>query len=270
MRSRVLLLKPSKFALIFATILSSQIQANAAELSAGLGVAYAPDYQGSDDYIAVPLPSFELGSEGFSLKSNGLGVEADLVPWEALEAGPIVRYDMGRDNDVKDNIVSLLPEIDGSVEVGGFVGAGLPLRILGLNSDAVLLARLSAMQGLEGGHEGAVFEGSVGLLAPVSEQLTLISTVSSSYMSDDYADSHFGVSAAGNAASGLAIYEAEAGFKDVGFTLAASYKWDESWSAQIIGNYTRLVGNAADSPIVDDRGSANQTFFGVALGYQFF
>jgi MipA family protein len=50
----------------------------------------------------------------------------------------------------------------------------------------------------------------------------------------------------------------------------ASYKWDEPWSAQLIGSYTRLVGNAADSPIVDERGSAGQTFIGVVLGYDFF
>ena len=34
-------------------------------------------------------------------------------------------------------------------------------------------------------------------------------------------------------------------------------------------NYTRLINDAADSPIVDNRGSANQFFTGASINYSF-
>lgn len=234
----------------------------------GLGAGLVPDYEGANEYGFIPLPSFDLRYEGFGLRTSKLGVEADLVPVLGIDAGPIVRYNMGRKN-VKDDVVDLLPEVDGSIELGGFIGAGLPLSFLGGSSDAILFGKIAGIQGLDGGHEGFVWEGSLGLLAPVGEKLTVISVLSSSYMSSDYADSFFSVSPAGAAASGLASYNADAGIKDVSVSLIGRYKWDDNWSTTFIGSYSHLVGDAAKSPIVDDRGSRAQIFAGISLGYTF-
>lgn len=237
-------------------------------LQIGLGAGVAPDYEGSDEYRFVPLPSFDARYEGFGIRTSRLGVEADLIPYQGFELGPVVRYNMGRDN-VRDDVVDLLPEVDGSVELGGYIGAGIPLSVLGGGSDTILFGKLSGVQGLGGGHGGAVFEASVGFIAPVTSDLTLITSLSSSYMSSDYADAFFSVSPAGAAASGLAAYDASAGFKDVGASLILRKAWTENWSTTLIGSYTRLVGQAADSPVVADRGSADQFFAGLSLGYRF-
>ncbi len=49
-------------------------------------------------------------------------------------------------------------------------------------------------------------------------------------------------------------------FKDVGLHMIANYSFNSNWS--LVGNlgYKRLVGDAEDSPIVDDAGSADQIF----------
>jgi MipA family protein len=235
----------------------------------GIGAGTAPDYEGSDDYGFFPFPFFDMSYQGFGLRSNRLGVEADVFPMDALAAGPIVRYDMGRDDDVKDSFVKQLPEVDGSVEVGGFVGTGLPLRFIGMDSDAIITARLEFVQGLNGGHEGATATGSLGLVAPLSSDLTLITSVSTTYMSSDYADAYFSISGPASSASGLAAYEADAGFKDVSVSAIVDYGITENVSLTAIGSYSRLIGDAADSPIVKDRGDENQFFGGIGLSYTF-
>jgi MipA family protein len=235
----------------------------------GIGVGTTPDYEGSDDYAVIPLPFFDMSYQGFGLRSNGLGIEADILPFDGLDAGPILRYDMGRDDDVKDSFVKRLPEVDGSMEVGGFIGTGLPLRMIGMDSDAIITARLEVMQGLNGGHEGATATGSLGLVAPLSPDLTLISSVSTTYMSGDYADAYFSISGPASAASGLGAFEAEAGFKDVSVSAIVDYALTENVSLNAIGSYSRLIGDAADSPIVKDRGDENQFFGGIGLSYTF-
>jgi MipA family protein len=239
------------------------------KLRMGLGVGTAPDYIGSDEYTVIPLPNFELSYAGYALRSSRLGVEADLVGITGLDAGPIVRYDRGRSSDVDDSVVALLPEVDGSVELGGFVSAGAPLSVIGLESSSILAARVEYLQGLDGGHEGATAAASLSLISPVTDSLTLISSLSTTYMSGNYADSYFDVSALGSAASGLPIYDAGAGFRDLGVTFIANYELDENWSVNGVGSFTRLIGDAAASPIVAERGSSNQFLGGLGFSYTF-
>jgi outer membrane protein len=249
--------------------LSSPLQASARELTLGAGAAYLPDHEGSDDYRFIPLAYLKYESEWITIRSSQLGLEADLIPSKAIEAGPIVRYDFGRDSDVDDPVVGLLPKVDESFELGAFVGGGLPLEVLGVDSPAIIVGRLSFIHGLDGGHEGAVLEGSLGLLTPLSDRLTIIASATASYMSENYADSYFGVSAAGSAASGLPQFDADQGFKDVGLSMIATYEWTEEIGSVLIGNYSRLIDDAADSPIVSQRGSEDQFFLGLGLTYTF-
>jgi outer membrane scaffolding protein for murein synthesis (MipA/OmpV family) len=108
-----------------------------------------------------------------------------------------------------------------------------------------------------------------GLITDFTDQFSLITAATASFISGDYADRMFGISAAGSAASGLAPYDPDGGLKDVGVAVIATYEWTDHWSGTLIGSYKRLVGDAADSPVVKDRGSADQFFAGVSIGYAF-
>ncbi|WP_235031486.1 MipA/OmpV family protein [Geminicoccus flavidas] len=79
----------------------------------------------------------------------------------------------------------------------------------------------------------------------------------------------FGISPAAAARSGLAAFDADAGFGSVGMTLAVSYALSPSWTVTLYDTYGRLVGDAAESPIVTTIGSRNQNVLGVSLEYTF-
>ncbi len=255
------------------TALAADIEETAApvsdwSLSVGIGGGLAPDYEGADEYKAIPLPLFDLRYNGMALRTSRFGLEADLVPGEAFQAGPILRYNTGRDSDVKDEVVRLLPEVGAAAELGAFAATGLPLSVLGMDSPSIVTARIGFIQGQSGGHEGLTIDGSLGLVTPVSDQLTIISALSATWMSNTYADSFFGVTPAGSAASGLAAFDPGSGIKDVGVTLIGSYEVTDAWSVTGIASYTRLLGDAADSPVVSQRGSANQLFGGLGISYK--
>jgi len=69
--------------------------------------------------------------------------------------------------------------------------------------------------------------------------------------------------------SGLKTFDADAGFKDVGVSLPVTYSPWEHWSIMGAVVYKRLLGDTADSPVVDDEGNANQFVGGMLLIYRF-
>lgn len=48
-----------------------------------------------------------------------------------------------------------------------------------------------------------------------------------------------------------------------------TYRFLERWSVNAIATYARLLGDAEDSPIVDDVGDANQFFGSFLVNYRF-
>ena len=77
----------------------------------------------------------------------------------------------------------------------------------------------------------------------------------------------FGVRSRDSAQSGLAAFDADAGFRDVRLTLGVVVPITEHWLVGAGVMFMRLVGDAADSPIVDDAGSPNQISGGLGAAY---
>ncbi|MBW2643910.1 MAG: MipA/OmpV family protein, partial [Deltaproteobacteria bacterium] len=101
------------------------------------------------------------------------------------------------------------------------------------------------------------------------ENLKITTSLSTTYASDDYMETYFQVDSKNVGTSGLPFYNADSGIKDVGLSVVADYSLNKSWSIMGIGSYTLLVGDAEDSPVVDDEGSENQMLFGVMGIYHF-
>ncbi|MGD8326993.1 MAG: MipA/OmpV family protein, partial [Sphingomonadales bacterium] len=72
-----------------------------------------------------------------------------------------------------------------------------------------------------------------------------------------------------SANTGLAIYTPGGGFRDVTLRGVARYDLSEHWRISGILQLSRLVGDAQDSPLVQERGSADQALVGAALFYKF-
>src|SRR3546814_16040182 len=79
--------------------------------------------------------------------------------------------------------------------------------------------------------------------------MTVIPTIGTSWANGKHMNRYFGIDASEAIASGLPFYRAESGFKDVSGLITASYRLDSHWSLGATGGVTRLLGDAADSPL---------------------
>ena len=220
-------------------------------LSLGLISGLAPDYEGSNDYKFSYGPNIAASwRDTVFYKGKTLGV--NLIRNKKFKAGLNLSLTSGRDEDDNDKLEGL-GDVDGSTEVGGFVS---------YRKDSYRL-RAEIRQDVDSGHEGALVELTGGTALPFVNQKLLVA-LGMTWASDDYMESFFGVDSQQSVNSGLRQYKADAGIKDVKVKMTAGYKITNRWRTGAIIEFKRLVGDAADSPIVDDK---NQFLAGISLSY---
>lgn len=244
---------------VFAFTGIAHVEAQAAQFSIGAGAGVAPDYEGSDDYQIIPMLFGKATSDsGLFIEFRGLKLKANLIPDKVARFGPVVNYRFGRkhvDNDQVDE----LKNVDDAFEVGAF--AGVEINSWNLS--------IEFLQDITDGHEGYLTTLSGGYRWAVTESISLMMGASTTYASEDYMSSFFGIDAQDAARSGLSTFNADAGFKDVAGSLGAGYRFTQNWSVRAMGKYTRLIGDAANSPVTDDVGNANQYFGSLTLVFSF-
>jgi outer membrane scaffolding protein for murein synthesis (MipA/OmpV family) len=220
-------------------------------LSIGLSGRLGPDYEGSNDYEFDVGPILS-GSWRNTIFFKGKTLGANLIRGENIKAGPILSWTSGRDENDNDKLEGL-GDVDDSIEAGGFVSYRKePWRLKG-----------EIRQDINSGHDGALVELIGGYTLPF-ETLPVVVELGTTLASDNYMESFFGVDAQQSADSGLKRYDADAGIKDVKIRMNFGYSITNRWRIGSILEYKRLVGDAADSPIVDDK---NQFTAGVGLSY---
>ena len=227
--------------------------------SVGLGVGMAPDYEGSEDYDAVPIAyaRFSL-DDGDYVMLNGNKLKWNFVN-DKIEFGPLLQYRLERD-DVDNDEVDRMKDVDSAIEAGFF--------LTGVFGDWRANAEFAA--DISDEHDGYLVTIGGDYNMKVSDDLKMKLGVSTTYASDDYMETYFQVDATNRGTSILPAYEADdSEFKDITFYLTANYSINDNWS--IMGNlsYTNLTGDAEDSPIVDDEGDDGQFFAGVTAVYHF-
>ncbi|MEX2629246.1 MAG: MipA/OmpV family protein [Tistlia sp.] len=230
-----------------------------------LGVGAGPDYEGSNDYQVLPAPGFRVNWRGYGAFSQGPALYLDLLPQAELLGGPLVGYRFGRD-DVDDGRVDALPDVDGAIELGAFLGFSLPL---GEDPRERFSAILSYSRDISGAHDGFLISGSLSSGFVLARPLGLTLGTSLTYASENYQDTYFGVSSAGAAASGLRAYDPSGGLKDASLRASLSYSLSPSWSLGPTVIYKRLLEDAADSPLVEEAGSADQFIGSLSTTWRF-
>jgi outer membrane protein len=224
----------------------------------GLGVGAAPDYEGSEDYEAVLLPYVRADWESgqyVNLMINKL--KGNVLPDKMWSVGPMLEY-IGKRDNVDNGRVDDMQSVDASVMVGAFGGVNIESWTIDLE----------ARQDIADGN-GFLLTLNAAYRLPINDQWRLGFGASTTYASGDYMNAYFSVDAGDAARSGLSRYDADAGFKDFALNMNARYNFYENWSLMGLAKYTRLVGDAADSPVVDDVGDENQFFAGVLVVYSF-
>lgn len=234
-----------------------------------LGGLAVPDYEGSEDYQFAPLAAGKLSYDDYYVEARGPGLRANVLPGDllpfGLEFGPAISYRGGR-GDVDNDRIDDLKNIDGTIEIGAFAkiftDAGL------LPGDEVAF-EIEWLSDVGGEHDGTTISFGPSYSFQPWEKVHLGISASATYASGNYNDTYFGIDADNARRSGLSQYDADGGIKDVGLMVNAIYQWNEHWGITGMAGITQLVGDAADSPIVDDEGSATQGIVGAGLLFRF-
>lgn len=246
-------------------------------VTVGVGAAYGPDYEGSDDYRFIPGLIIQGKLGDISFVTRGLGLYVDLAPKSAdrsisFEAGPILGLRLSRTGSVDDPIVNLLPDRKTGIEIGGFAGASIG----GLtNPYDKLSLRFDAVTDINGAYSGLVYGPTITYATPLSRRTYVSASGSLDFAGDDFADTYFGVTTAeAQIAPALFEYDPKGGFKDWKLGLLIAHALGQGglldgWQLFGTASYKKLVGDYAASPLVADRGNADQWFIAAGVGYSF-
>lgn len=247
-------------------------------ITMGVGGVFGPSYQGSDDYVLFPGPAVIGRVKGVNFVTRGTGLSADL--WTNndgrdfdLLLGPVVRvrFDRVSLGSINDPVVEALGDVDLPVELGISAGAQWSKVLTPVDN---LTAALEVKWDVAGGHNGMVISPYVTYFTALSRGIAVTATISGEIVDDDFSSTYYGVDADGSAASGLPIFNAQGGVKNLGMFLLAGFDLDGNLANggfAIFGaaGYDRLFEDARRSPLVNIRGDADQFVGAVGIGYTF-
>jgi outer membrane scaffolding protein for murein synthesis (MipA/OmpV family) len=211
-------------------------------------VYVSPLFEGSKSYGAIALPFLApsgLGSGDGILQLKGADdLRLRLVKAGPLEIGALTGYRFGRDADDVTQVV--VDDLDGGLVLGAFA----TYRI------GALALSLSYHHQVTGDDTGGLVRLGLDHTVRLSSAIKLTTSIGTNYASQDYMTAFFSTAA----------FDAEAGFKDVFVGAIASIDLSDRWTLHLIGRYAHLIGDAADSPIVE---TESQLYGGLALSYRF-
>lgn len=242
----------------------------------GVGLAAVPRYEGSDAYRLFPTPLLQGRIAGFDFSAPGPGIALDLVreaPGAShnLILGPTVRARFDRRDGFGDARIRALGDKPVAIEAG--VQLGYEWQGVAKRGDAVSIG-VDVTQDVAGGHGGLQIAPSIGWRQPIGRATFAVASASATWASGDYMRTYFSIDAAGSAASGLPQFNAGKGFKDVGAGVILAHDLDGNplnggWSLFGIARYTRLLNDAADSPVTAIAGDADQAFISAGVAFTF-
>lgn len=223
----------------------------------GLGAGLAPEYEGADEFKAFAFPEFRYNlTNGCYAYLLGPAIRVNLIPSRTFAFGPMIRYRPGR-NSVKDEVIDKFKKIDPAAESGAFGN-------LTINNFSFYAAM---NKDITDTHNGYLIDIAAGYRSVIEYNVQLIIQAIGTYASDKFMETYFSVDAENSQQSGLPEYEAGAGLKDIGVMVALQYKINSNWGVLGIMKYTRLLGDAMESPIVEKRGDSNNFMDGIAINY---
>lgn len=228
------------------------------DLQVGGMVFVAPKFEGSKDYQVMGFPFIApVGGSGLVQFRGPDDLRFRLINTNGFEAGPLIGWRFGRD-DTDSFRLRGLGDVDGGLVLGGYAGY----------RSGPLMPFVSYHHQVTGDDSGGVVRFGAELASKLPAGISLTTTLGASYASSDYMDAYFSVTPGQSLASvaRLSAYDADAGIKDVYLGFSADVPLAERWTLKLNARYSRLLGDAADSPIVE---SENQFSGGLGVTYRF-
>jgi outer membrane protein len=220
-----------------------------------------PRYDGAKSYGPSFMPSLSwrrVGEPaGFSAPDDSF--DYAIYDTDRFDVGVVGSYNSGRYSGSTYRLRGLR-DVPWSVEAGLYAEYWiLPER---------LRTRVEIRQGFNG-HHGVVADVAADWVERFGS-FTFAVGPRLSLGSASYMRRNFGVLPGEAALNGMiAAYKPGGGAKSVGLASSLDYAWSPSFSTTLFGRYDRLVGDAANSPIVDKVGQRNQFTIGIGASYSF-
>lgn len=225
----------------------------------GAGALILPKYTGADDYGVYPLPIVGLRREGqplpFEAPDDGFGFGL-LRSSSRFNFGPDFSFqNKRRERDVG----APVGNVGFTIEAGGFAEVYV--------ADQLRL-RVAGRKGL-GGHDGWVGNISADFVVRDGDRMIFSIGPRARLADGAFHRAYFGVTPTAATATGLPVYRPGGGFYSIGANTSLTRRIGRNWGIYAFGGYERLVGDAADSPVVRTFGSRDQFAGGLGLFYEF-
>ena len=230
----------------------------------GAAMVNTPEYSGSDKQVlkARPLLAARFGRWRFSTAGAGAlldfggaaagpGASAELVETERLRLGLSLRVDSGR-RSVSSDYLRGLPDVERTLR-----GRLYASYRLGAHWNAAA----SVSQDLLGRGGGAVAGFGLGYTQRLGQRTELSAGTGVDVGDARHMRSYFGITPEQAVATGLRAYTPGAGAKNVHTGLLITTAFDRDWIMFIGGGTSRLVGDAALSPL-----SRSTSAWGLSMG----
>jgi outer membrane scaffolding protein for murein synthesis (MipA/OmpV family) len=247
--------------------------ANKDMITLGVGGAFIPDYEGSNDYRFIPVGAVRGKISGISFMTRGAYLYVDLVPQSgkfSVDAGPIAGLRFNSRRHIEDDVVELLPRRKTAYEIGAFGG----VSVRGLtNPYDTLSFRLDVLHDIGSAHRSTVLSPNVDFSTPLSTKTYASLSLGAEFVSRRFADYYFSITPADSLATNgvLQPFNAGGGMKNWKAALLINQSITGNLLHGIsifgLGQYSRLVGDFRRSPIVSQRGSPNQWTGALGLAY---
>ncbi|WP_312487405.1 MipA/OmpV family protein [Sphingomonas sp.] len=244
----------------------------------GLGAAYLPDYEGSNDYQFSPAPAALAYIDGHTITYIGNRISVDLIgdkanrDWD-IQAGPVgvVNLDRNSTSGIDDPRVRALGKIGAAVELGGYVGIG-KIGVITSPYDRLSVS-ISYRHDVTGVHDSGIWQPSINYFTPLSTKAAVGLFATAEHVGRGYARRYFSITPDQSVASGFPVYAARSGWKDWSVGGLATYSITgnllKGW--KLVGGltYGRMVNDFGDSPIVSQAGSRGQWLSALGIAYTF-
>ena len=218
----------------------------------------SPDYEGSDDVQVQGFPFLDVSwrNRFFVNFQQGLGV--NIIRNKNLTFGTSIGYYGSREEDDNEALTGL-----------GDVGKGIDGRLFVFVPVGPISLTSMYRRDLSGNHDGSVFSVGTLYFKSISPKLRVNLQGRLNFASENFMNTYFDINISQASRSSMNAYDADAGIKDISAFNILIYSLTRHWNVVSFLGFSRLLGDAANSPIVKEKGTANQFRFGLGFSYRF-
>jgi outer membrane scaffolding protein for murein synthesis (MipA/OmpV family) len=206
----------------------------------GIGVGFAPAYEGSNIYKTLPVPVVNINyKDGLFFANVRNGIGSYLLRGENFKMGVSAGFAPGRYEDEDEDNLKGMGNVDASATANLLAEYNFgPILLTGKFTTAV------------SGDYGSTVNVDIGSRYPVTPAIIVLASVGAMWADEVHMSNRFGVTESQSAASGYKQHDAESGVRSVGFSVGATYLLTEKWNVNLTFRGDKLLGIVADSPVV--------------------